>query len=194
MAEQLWPEMASKLSAAHRMQVRRRRKRWMIGTGLAVAAAVTGATLLAVFQSSGPLQVQSSVGHEFSIDHTFAMTVLNAPQCSKGACNVEVRFRNVSNYSTSIGYGSFTDPQFATTSGLCDPSPLVGCTGPSYVVSLIGNGNYYDSINGTFSANYLLPKQVVTADFSFQVPGRTAIQELKLSNLFGDAFVGFPNS
>jgi hypothetical protein len=97
-------------------------------------------------------------------------------------------------YSTSIGYGSFTDPQFATTSGLCDPSPLVGCTGPSYVVSLIENGNYYDSINGTFSANYLLPKQVVTADFSFQVPGRTAIQELKLSNLFGDAFVGFPNS
>jgi hypothetical protein len=193
-AELLSPEMACRLSVKHRKQVRRRRRRWLVGTGLVVAAAVTGITLFVVLRPSGRLQVQPKLGNEFRIDHMFAITVLDAPRCSKATCSLRIRFRNISNYSTSIGYGSFTDPATATTSGLCNPSPLAQCFGPTYVISLIGHGNYYNSVNGTFNANYLLPEKVAMADFTFQVPDHTVIEELKLSNRFEDAIIKFLNS
>jgi hypothetical protein len=149
MAKRLSPEMADMLSVAHQMKIHRRRRRWMVGTGLVVVAAVTGGILFVIFRPSRPLQV--SVGHDFRIDSTFTMTVPDAPKCSKAECTVELRFRNISGYQTSIGDGSFTDPQFAATSGLCDPSPLAQCSGPFYVISLIDNGNHYDFLQGTFS-------------------------------------------
>lgn len=197
MAKKLWPDRAGSFSVAHRMQMHRRRKRWAACVGLVVVMAGTGTLLFGIFRPSGRLQVQSSVRREFRIDNTFAITVLDAPKCAKAVCSVEIRFRNVSGYTTDIGAGSFADPERIAVAELCDPSPLAGACSlsppVSYVISLTGNGNHYGYIDAGFSANNLLPNGVTTADFTFDIPARTTIGELELSGKSGDAFVVFSN-
>ncbi len=199
MAKRLWPDKADSFSVAHRVQVYRRRRKWcwVISTGLVVAT-VTSGLLHGFFGSSGRSQIQSSVGQEFHIDGTFAITVLDAPKCPKAVCTVEIRFRNAGNYPADIGAGSFAAPENVAIADLCDPSPLIECTslGPAatYVISLIGDDNHYDYISAGFTDNYLSPAEMTTADFTFNVPSGTRIGELELSSKFKDAFVVFPNS
>jgi hypothetical protein len=203
MARRLWPDEADSFSVAHQMKIgHRRKKRWLIGIAIAVVAATAGGvTLFAISQSSVLLQVQSVVGRKFHIDDTFAMTVLNASRCSRSICSVEIRFRNVSDYTANIGPGSFIAPEYAAGTTLCNPFPPADCVGNPvsgetyyYIISLVGNNRHYDSSTITFNGNQLLAGQATQAEFMFEVPPKAPIQELMLSGVFGRAIVRFSNS
>jgi hypothetical protein len=159
------------------------------------AAAAAGVVLVGALQPAGRSQIQSRVNLGFSVDHTFAITVMNSPNCSKAVCSVAIRFRNASHYPADIGAGSFVSPEQVGVADLCNPSPLASCSTlqpPAYyVISLVGNGNHYDYQGASFASNYLAPEQAVTAEFTFSVPRHAQIQSLELSGKSADAIVKF---
>jgi hypothetical protein len=184
----------------------------------AVLAAIIGAIVTAAFtngfglissdsSSSGltpaaTVQVQSTVGREFHIDNTFDITVLNISKCSGGICVVDIRFRNVSGYTAAIGPGSFVSPEDLAGTRLCNPFPTADCISDPvdgetfyYVISVVGNGNHYDSSNyPAFSKiGQLLPRQAVQVGFTFAVPPQTRVEELQLNGISGDSVVRFSN-
>lgn len=201
-AREVWPLEADNFSVARQMKIRRgRRKRYLIGIAVVVVAATAWELKLHVFSPSRASVLQYSVGKEFSIDTTFAITILDTPRCSGNSCSIDIRFRNISRHEADVGPGEFIGSVDSAGTTLCDPYPPLGCvsdpdSGASYyyIMSLIGYGNYYDLSSATISAPQFLPGQTIHAEFTFQVPPRTQIQELELTGASKEAVVRFLTS
>lgn len=187
-AQLLEKEKAVKYSVAYRTQ---RRRRVNISVVVVALVLVLAGGLFEILSSeTGNMQI-SRVGKTFSVDSTFAITILGAPRCSNGYCDVRTQFSNVSHYTADIGAGSFQS--IGDPAQLCDVTNNL-CSGPSYSIALIGpTGNYYNYNNAptAFSKNLLQPGDTAIADLMFDVRPGAAIDQLRLIGVSKSASVIF---
>lgn len=174
--EILTADEAEKFTVASYVQ--RRRRRGLVALAVcALAIAGGGISDLALANHSTP---NYKIGQQIMLDSIFSATVLTSPACALSKafgeaaplCSVEVRFRNISDFPSLLGPGSFTS---------VGPNGIDESSAP-YAVSLLSHGKNHNFYDAPPSGGDIEPDQTATFNLYFWVPTGIHPDELLLKS------------